>query len=671
MIHDDARNERYRAAIRQLVRDKVVVDIGTGQDVVLARMCVEAGARKVYAIEIQEGAYQRAVRRVRRLGLEEKIMVIHGDSAHAKLPEKVDVCVSELIGAIGNSEGAAVILNDARRFLKEDGIMIPERCVTNIAAVQLPDDFVRDPKFTELSAGYVRATFEQLGRPFDLRVSFKNFPAGNLLSTAGIFEDMDFRKPVASEFDREVTLTVTRPGRLDGVLLWLHLYTSPGEVIDSLSQVHNWLPVYFPLFDPGIEVEAGDTIRAVCSARLSEDGMNPDYSVRGTLRRADGECISFDYASPLYETQFQASPFYKRLFSPAGSGPQTLPSRGLSADLLRQHIRQHLPEYMTPSAFVFLDRLPLTPNGKADRRALPAPGAAGPDPARSCVGPRDALEQQLVALWEETLGVSPVGVTDSFFDLGGHSLVAIRLFSRMAQLLGRELPLSILFQAPTVEQLARLLRGEELRSSPLVAIQPDGFRTPFFCIHGAGGNVLCFRSLARHLGPDQPFYGLQSPEPLEDPENPSSIAERAARYLREIRAAQPVGPYFLGGFSFGGRIASEMARQLRTHGEEVGLLALLDAEVPGNLAHELLATPPDAREPRCRSRGQIVLFRAREVAPEYAGAGRLSGTGITAGLTLHEVPGSHETILQEPNVRVLARVLRTCLDQSQAALQRE
>src|SRR5262249_1256018 len=132
MTHDDARNERYRAAIRQLVRDKVVVDIGTGQDVVLARMCVEAGARKVYAIEIQEGAYQRAVRRVRSLGLEEKIVVIHGDSAHAELPEKVDVCVSELIGAIGNSEGAAVILNDARRFLKENGIMIPDRSTTHI-----------------------------------------------------------------------------------------------------------------------------------------------------------------------------------------------------------------------------------------------------------------------------------------------------------------------------------------------------------------------------------------------------------------------------------------------------------------------------------------------------------------------------------------------------------
>ncbi len=189
-----------------------------------------------------------------------------------------------------------------------------------------------------------------------------------------------------------------------------------------------------------------------------------------------------------------------------GEGQQTT-----SADL-RSSLRTRLPEYMVPARCVILDALPLTPNGKIDRRALPAPDQAPGDVVREVLGPRDATESQLTRLWEEVLNVRPVGVNDNFFDLGGHSLLAVRLFSRLATEFGRDLPLATLFQAPTIAELATFLRqGEQVVSwSSLVPLQPHGQRPPFFCIHPIGGNLLSYRDLARHLGPDQPVYGLQA-----------------------------------------------------------------------------------------------------------------------------------------------------------------
>jgi thioesterase domain-containing protein len=245
---------------------------------------------------------------------------------------------------------------------------------------------------------------------------------------------------------------------------------------------------------------------------------------------------------------------------------------------LRRFLSETLPDYMVPSAFVFVEELPLTPNGKIDRRALPASGQLEPAEQRAPAAPRDPLERQLLHIWQTTLGRRDVGVSDNFFEMGGHSLLAVRLFAQVEKLVGRKLPLATLFLAPTVAQLAAALRKSGWREpwSSLVPIQPAGARTPFFCVHGLGGNVLNLSDLARRLGPDQPFYGLQSAG-LDGERAPyARCEEMAAHYLKEIRALQPEGPYLLGGVSFGGLVAWEMATQLRAQGAEVGLVVLFD-----------------------------------------------------------------------------------------------
>lgn len=198
------------------------------------------------------------------------------------------------------------------------------------------------------------------------------------------------------------------------------------------------------------------------------------------------------------------------------------------------------------------------------------------------ISPRDAIEFQLAHIWEDVLGIRPIGVRDNFFDLGGHSLLALRLIARIQKLFARDLPLSILFEGATVERLASVLREQAGRRpmSPLVGIQPAGSKRPFFCVHPGGGNVLCYVHLARHLGPEQPFYGLQAPGLYGEREPYTRIEEMAAGYIEALRVRQPQGPYLLGGWSAGGVVAFEMAQQLRREGHEVALLALVDSRAP-------------------------------------------------------------------------------------------
>jgi amino acid adenylation domain-containing protein len=247
---------------------------------------------------------------------------------------------------------------------------------------------------------------------------------------------------------------------------------------------------------------------------------------------------------------------------------------------LREHLRRQLPEYMVPSHFLFLPELPLTPNRKVDRKALPAPDRQPVRTGMEFVGARDDLERQLVELWRRVLGIEKVGVHDNFFELGGHSMKAVRMFVELEKQTGRRLPLATLFQAPTIEQLAaRLRQGDHAAAwSTLVPISAGGSRPPFFCVHGAGGNVLLYRDLARRLGPDQPFYGLQA-RGLDGNSSPHTrIEDMAEDYLKEIRAFQPNGPYCLGGYCMGGNIAFEIARRLEERGAEVALLALFDTQ---------------------------------------------------------------------------------------------
>lgn len=190
----------------------------------------------------------------------------------------------------------------------------------------------------------------------------------------------------------------------------------------------------------------------------------------------------------------------------------------------------------------------------------------------------DETTRQIARIWQELLGVQSVGLDQNYFDLGGDSVLAVRLFAEIEKVFKVKLPLATLFEAPTIHELAEVLRNEVPSTgwSPLVAIQPSGSRPAFFCIHGAGGNVLIYRELSENLGPDQPFYGLQS-QGLDGTSPPlTRIEDMAALYVKGIRSQQPHGPYFIGGYCGGGLIAYEVAQRLGGEGEEVALLALLD-----------------------------------------------------------------------------------------------
>ncbi|HZM01643.1 MAG TPA: amino acid adenylation domain-containing protein [Candidatus Saccharimonadales bacterium] len=246
---------------------------------------------------------------------------------------------------------------------------------------------------------------------------------------------------------------------------------------------------------------------------------------------------------------------------------------------LRAFLKQKLPDYMVPSVFIDLDAFPLTPNGKIDRRALPKPGSIRN--ADADVPPQTHLQSQLQKIWEQVLGHQAFGPRDNFFEIGGHSLLAVQLIAQIEKVLGIKLPLPILFQAPTVEKLAEMIcqEGAPPCGSSLVEIQPHGARLPMFWLHtlggGGGGGFFTYRKLANLLGTDQPSYGFVAPaQPL------TTIESMAAHYIQEMRAIQPAGPYQLGGYCFGGVVAYEMARQLEAQSETVSLLALLDSSPP-------------------------------------------------------------------------------------------
>lgn len=314
MTNDTYRNRAYQAAINRVIKGKTVVDIGTGEDAILSIFAVEGGAQKVYALERSRRAYELAVARIQELGLAGKIHVIHGEATEIELPELVDVCLSEVIGNIGGSEGAAVILNDARKFLKPDGVMIPQRCVTPIAAVTLPDTIRNQPNLGDYAKHYAEKVFESVGYPFDVRLCMDNFPRSHFLSETAIFEDLDFRQWTNSQGSIPLRLTIETAGRLDGFLLWVNLYVSESEMVDSFAYKCNWAPTYFHLFEEGVAVAEGDIIEANCHYAPSDNQINPDYRIEGQVIRQGAPPIAFDYWSYYQKPQFKQTPFYQRLF---------------------------------------------------------------------------------------------------------------------------------------------------------------------------------------------------------------------------------------------------------------------------------------------------------------------------------------------------------------------
>jgi len=245
---------------------------------------------------------------------------------------------------------------------------------------------------------------------------------------------------------------------------------------------------------------------------------------------------------------------------------------------LATFLKAKLPDYMIPASFMILDSLPLTPNGKLDRKALPAPDK---NTRSESALPRDNIELQLASLWETVLNVPSVGIHDDFFSLGGHSLLAVKLMNHIREQFSARLPISALFQHPTVASLAELLRQEGTRRfTELVPIHSTGTTNPVYCLPGAFGSVMYLYPLATRLGAQQRFYALQTPG-LDGSAIPETIEALARHHLKLVRQQQAIGPYQLVGYSSGGRVAFEMAWQLEQQGETVSLLVILDANAPG------------------------------------------------------------------------------------------
>ncbi len=259
-------------------------------------------------------------------------------------------------------------------------------------------------------------------------------------------------------------------------------------------------------------------------------------------------------------------------------------------ELIRTFLKERLPDYMQPAAFVVLAALPLNANLKIDRRALPAPVPGNMAGLGTVVFPRDGLEKHLVEIWESALGTGPIGINNSFFELGGDSLQAIQILLQIEERWNKTLPITSLVEAPSLGALADLVRHSESSKASqegkalgnIVPLRTGGNRPPLFCLHG----VILYQELAKCLDGDQPVYAVFLQEEVEllktrkyDPVSSdfSTIPGIARHYLESLRTTQPHGPYYLAGASFGGLIAFEMGQQLRAAGEEVALIALFDS----------------------------------------------------------------------------------------------
>jgi amino acid adenylation domain-containing protein len=254
------------------------------------------------------------------------------------------------------------------------------------------------------------------------------------------------------------------------------------------------------------------------------------------------------------------------------------PGARLNTSQLKNHLRDRLPKYMLPAALVEIEKLPLTSSGKINRRGLPAPDDSRPELETGYAIPRNPIEQQLVSIWSQVLGIQEIGIHDNFFALGGHSLLAVRLFAHIEKLFGRSLPLAMLFQHGTIGQLAELLVESRPDSdiATVLSLHPEGDGRPLFMMPTIGGGAMVSRALFPFLGSRFPIFGLQL-----------SLAPQNLNHFRDFRATascivkallkfQPHGPYALAGFSYGGMMAFEVACQLNELGENVDLLAVID-----------------------------------------------------------------------------------------------
>jgi amino acid adenylation domain-containing protein len=416
---------------------------------------------------------------------------------------------------------------------------------------------------------------------------------------------------------------------------------------------------------------------------------------------------------------------------------------------LRRFLHQKLPDYMIPSVFVPMDAMNLTSSGKVDRRALPVPELHRPEMEENLIPPQNDIEKTLAAIWAKALGVEHISIHDNFFDLGGHSLRATQVISQIRRTFNVDLPLRQLFDTPTVAGLAQqvqsglgMKRQKHVNIAPsIIQIQKNGSNPPLFILHDLIGDVNFAHQLAVNLGASQPVYGFHNTFGTIDSSSERRLEELASRYVEDLVAFQPNGPFCLAGYSFGGFLAYEMARQLSSRGLQVGHLAIIDtgpsfpnmlsikeklAGIPNFLKNIpwwvwedfLTSKPSEFYQRLCRKIGEVgkrwkrnfnsksrkadiadledifelsklsqntvrimqyhlkllqdyqslpysgplTLYRARtqplfRLTKDDLGWRRI----VSKGIEIVEIPGNHATIINEPNVRVLAKFIYAAL----------
>ena len=256
--------------------------------------------------------------------------------------------------------------------------------------------------------------------------------------------------------------------------------------------------------------------------------------------------------------------------------------QAVDGSFFKKILKNKLPDYMVPTAFVGMKKFPLTATLKVDRKKLPAPDLSKYELETGFVAPRTEMEKTLAKIWSETIGVSNIGINDNFFELGGHSLIAVGMMAKIEKATGKNLPLSVLLENATIKSLASLMEDDEKVEgtwNSLIPVKSTGSKPPIYIVHGAGLHVMLFNVLGSFMDKEQPVFALQAKGLNGESEPLDRMEDIAAHYVSEILKHNPTGPYAVAGYSFGGLIAFEMAKQLKGQGKEIALLGLFDTIV--------------------------------------------------------------------------------------------
>lgn len=513
--------------------------------------------------------------------------VAMAEQAKPSLNELADTMVKHRVNAMGTSSGLFDVLVEERMD-----------ALRNMRYLATGGDVI--------SLKHARKVFDELG-PGILVNAYG--PTENSVASSSFFlndeRDLERPLPIGKPFENSLCYVLNDTLQPVAVGERGELYTAgPGTALGYLGRPElNAERFLKDPFDPdgGTMYKTGDMVRWLPDGNLEFLGRVDDQvKVRG-FRIELGEIDAALNDLPVIASKavvVQGSvPSEKEIIAYVTPAEKQAMNGSLHRHIERavlDHLSGKLPEHMVPAAVVVLERMPLNSSGKVDKAALPAPDRTQVNGPAMHVPPKNDIERRLVAIWERLLETKGIGVTDNFFQLGGHSLLGLQMLAQVEKQGAGALPLRALFQAPTIRQLARSLTSDEVQQKwkNLMPIQPKGDRTPFFMVHGDQANHF----LPGYLGKDQPFYGFAHQGEDGQPIRYTEIPALATHLISEMRSVRAHGPYLLGGYSFGGIVAYEMAHQLIASGEEVPLIALLDSYCP-KLYREVMRRERKLHEP--------------------------------------------------------------------------